>query len=308
MQQHNGYIGVLSAELQRYIMEEMSLPELMIFGSTRKENKDGITDYIAARRRRMFQHFAINVNDLNALLNRTGSVVSGSCALSLVQAEREAIIPKDMDIYTTEKFETEVLDHLKNKEGYECIKEKVKKTDYDNTAISRVHKLVREEQQVDVITTHWTCALAPILQFHSTAVMNYVTARSIICLYPRWTATNKSFIHPQMYLENRTHLHTLYGLRKYQRRGFLLSTNPFHLGDHICEGEQGFKKKGGYCPHALRSTIDEEVLAWDFGPMQTLGQTTIACQEMQIMAWCLGGHECKEGNKDKTISYMLVSA
>ncbi|KAG1851155.1 hypothetical protein F4604DRAFT_1542189, partial [Suillus subluteus] len=134
--------------------------------------------------------------------------------------------PRDMDIYTTEKFETEVLDHLKNVEGYECTKEMVRKTDYGNTAIFKVHKLVRGELQVDIIITHWTCALAPILQFHSTTVMNYVTVCSIVCLYPHWTTVNKGFIHPQMYLENRTHLHTLYGLMKYKRQGFLLSANP----------------------------------------------------------------------------------
>lgn len=98
MQEHNGYIGMLSAEIQRYIMEEMSLPDLMTFSNTRKENRYGIMDYITTRRQKLFLRFANDVSGLIALLDRTGSVVSGSCALNLVQAEREEIIPKDMDI------------------------------------------------------------------------------------------------------------------------------------------------------------------------------------------------------------------
>lgn len=184
----------------------------------------------------------------------------------------------------------------------------VKNTDYDSSAICKIYKLVRGERKVDIIITDWKCALAPILQFHSTAVMNYITARSIVCLYPHWATANKSFIHPRLYLEHMTHLRTVHILMKYKRRRFLLSADPFHLGEYVCEGGEEDGRKSRYCPHALRSTVDRDVLMWDFGPTQTLGNTTITCQDMPIMVWCLGGHECVEGDKDETISYMLVSA
>ncbi|KAG1839108.1 hypothetical protein DFJ58DRAFT_630013, partial [Suillus subalutaceus] len=134
--------------------------------------------------------------------------------------------PRDMDVYITEKFETEVLNHFKEKEGYECTQEMVTKTEYESSTICKIHKLVRGEKQVNVIVTDWRCALAPILQFHSTAVMNYITASSIVCLYPRWTTTNRSLIHPRIYLENLTHLSMLYVLMKYRRRGFKVSAEP----------------------------------------------------------------------------------
>ncbi|KAG2127796.1 hypothetical protein BD769DRAFT_1356915, partial [Suillus cothurnatus] len=242
------------------------------------------------------------------LLNKTGSVVSGSCVLSLVQAERGGTIPKDMDVYITEKYEAEVLNHFKEEEGYECTQEMVTKPEYESSVVYKIHKLVKKNKQVDVIITHWKCAIAPILQFHSTAVMNYITADSIVCLYPRWTTANKSLIHPRMYLENLTHLSMLNALMKYQKRGFHMSAEPFHLGDHVCEEGQDNRKKSGYCPHALRSTVDGEIFRWNFRLTQTLGNTTIMCHDLPIMVWCLGGHECVEGNKDETISFMLVSA
>lgn len=308
MQQNNGCIGMLSAEVQTNIMEQMALPDLIDFASTRRENKDGIAHYIAMRRIKLFWRFVVDADAFINLLDRTGSVVSGSCALTLLQAEREAIVGCDMDVYTTEKFETEVLDHFKEREGYKCMEEVKKKTEYDSSAILKMHKLQNEDMEVDIIVTDWKCALAPVVQFHSTAVMNYITARSIVCLYPRWTTANKSLVNPRMYLENLTHLRTLHVLMKYRRRGFRVSADPFHLGEHMCEREDGSRSKGGYCPHAMRSTVDDDVLRWDFGPMKTLGDTTITCQDMPIMMWCLGGYECVEGDKDVTISYMLVAA
>lgn len=118
MQQNHSYIAILSAELQRYVMEEMLLCDLISFSNTRKENRDGITNYIAMRQRNLFLQFSKDVSTFIGLLDHTGSVVSGSCALNLLQAERNAVIPQDMDIYTTKRFQTEVLDHLKNREGY----------------------------------------------------------------------------------------------------------------------------------------------------------------------------------------------
>lgn len=82
-------------------------------------------------------------------------------------------------------------------------------------------------------------------------------------------------------------LKTVDGLMKYVRRGFRISADPFRLADHDCGEEVIDSPKTGYCPHKLRSTVDEEVLR-----SNTEG----------IMVWCLGGWQCKEGDKEETIS------
>ncbi|KAG2148937.1 hypothetical protein DEU56DRAFT_712029, partial [Suillus clintonianus] len=160
------------------------------------------------------------------VLDCTGSLVSGSSALCLVQAEAEAVMTQDLDFYVTEPFEAEVVKHFKENEGYVSKQDVVKKPEYDSSAISKIIKLAKGEKKVDIIITHWTCAITPILQFHSTAVMNYVTARSIVCLYPRWTTANMSFVNPQMYVCAKTNLRTVDVLMKYIRRGFKISADP----------------------------------------------------------------------------------
>ncbi|KAG1721643.1 hypothetical protein EDB19DRAFT_1960764 [Suillus lakei] len=262
-QNGNGYIGILSAELQTNILEEMPLPDLITFAKTRRQNQDGIAYYMAMRRTKLFMCFVNNVNSLIALLDRTSTVISGSSALILILVQSQAIVVRDMDMYTTEKFEDEVLKHFVEKEGYEKKLEVPKKTEYDSAAIAKIYKLQKGQKQVDLIISDWSCAIAPILQFHSTAVINYITARSIVCLYPHWTAANKSLINP------------LYVLMKYRKRGPDMSADALYFGDHLCEGEEDTGGKVGYCPHIIHSTVDDEVLSWDFGLMQMLGNTSI---------------------------------
>ncbi|KAG1727120.1 hypothetical protein EDB19DRAFT_1609037, partial [Suillus lakei] len=119
-------------------------------------------------------HFVDNANALIELLNHTGTVISRSSALSLVQEKCQAITVQDMDIYTTEKHEDEVLNHFKGKKVYESMLEVAKKKEYGNSTISKIYKLSKGEKEVDLIVSDWSCALAPILQFHTTAVMNYI--------------------------------------------------------------------------------------------------------------------------------------
>lgn len=95
---------------------------------------------------------------------------------------------------------------------------------------------------------------------------------------------------------------------KYVRRGFRISADPFCLADNECDEDIKDSAKTGYCPHKVRSTVDDEVLRWEFEKTQVLGDTTITCQDVKIMVWCLGGDECAESNKEQTMSMMFVSA
>ncbi|KAG2738970.1 hypothetical protein P692DRAFT_20841582 [Suillus brevipes Sb2] len=195
MQNSNGYIGMLCPEIQKIILENMTLPDLVEFAKTRVENKEGITEHIAKRRDKLFATFVHDVNAFISVLDRTGTIVSGSSALTLVQAEAGAIMMGDMDVYATEMFEEEVMKYFKDKEGYLSIQDVVRKNQYDSSAISKIHKLMKGDKKIDLIITDWTSAIAPILQFHSTAVMNYITAQSVVCLYPRWTSSNSRSPH-----------------------------------------------------------------------------------------------------------------
>ncbi|KAG1812784.1 uncharacterized protein BJ212DRAFT_1199556, partial [Suillus subaureus] len=158
------------------------------------------------------------------LLQSTGAVISGSSALNIVQAKQGAVNINDLDVYTTlPKFE-QLLNFFEESEGY-------KVTDhfchpppgpYNNTGIAKLIRLQKRTQKVDIIVTNLTLAAAPIFQFHSTVIMNFISAECIFCAYPMWTLNMAGLIHPRMYKQDATNLTTISGLAKYMKRGFSL--------------------------------------------------------------------------------------
>ncbi|KAG1875263.1 hypothetical protein C8R48DRAFT_543622, partial [Suillus tomentosus] len=153
------------------------------------------------------------------------TVISGSSALHLFQAKSTAITLQDMDIYAMHEFEEKILSHLKEKEGYkEGLKTK-RKAEYNTSAIKRIYILEKGKEKIDLIITEWVSAIVPILQFHSTAVMNYMMVHTFISLYPKWTKDMKSLVNPQMYLHDSTSIQMVTALMKYVRHGFCVMQN-----------------------------------------------------------------------------------
>ncbi|KAG2030226.1 hypothetical protein BDR03DRAFT_1017356 [Suillus americanus] len=165
------------------VLEELLLPDLMSFRKTRVENKEGVKDYMERRREDLLKEFVRDVEEFLQLLDRTGTVISGSSALHLFQAKSGAVAVKDMDIYATHEFEEEMLNHFKTQEGYKVTLISHQKTEYDSSTVNKVYKMEKETKKVDLIITEWASAIMPILQYHSMAVMNYMTACTFVSLY-----------------------------------------------------------------------------------------------------------------------------
>ncbi|KAG2037876.1 hypothetical protein BDR03DRAFT_982062 [Suillus americanus] len=157
----------------------------------------------------------------------------------------------------------------------------------------------KETKKVDLIITEWASAIMPILQYHSMAVMNYMTARTFISLYPKWTKDMKSLVNPCMYLQDTTNIRTVEALMKYVGRRFNITAEPFKLGIHNCLSSM-------YCPSTTRNTLDDETLWWDFKEIETVGNMTITCGDMAIIIWCLGGNDCVEDGDNDSTTYIGV--
>jgi hypothetical protein len=297
----NGNFDDLCAELQRMILEELTLPDLICFADTRRENAVSVSEYMDGQHKMLLQTFVEDIRGFNELLDATGTVISGSSALHLFQAKVNALKLGDMDLYVTHEFEEEVINYLKTTEKYKVEHKSERKEEYDSAAIKKIFKLEREGKKMDVIITDWASSIIPILQFHSTVVMNYITARSVVSLYPNWTKENKGLVNPRMYLENTTNLRTVIALMKYANRGYNLSAEPFDLGIHNCD-------MNGYCPRSFRNTIDEDTLHWDFKKIKTMGETVVACQDMAVVTWQLGGEDCEEEGDQRALAYIGVGA
>ncbi|KAG1868398.1 hypothetical protein F4604DRAFT_1584797 [Suillus subluteus] len=179
--------------------------------------------------------FVKDVNHFLNLLERTGLVMSGSSTLHLVQAKAEAVHLRDMDVYVTVEFEESVMEYFKKEEGYKVTNKSRQKSEYDSLVVTKVYKLEKNGKKVDIIFTEYASAIVPILQYHSTAVMNYITACSLMSLYPQWTKEKKSLVNPCMYTDDCTNICTVLALMKYTCRGFHVTAEPLELGNHDCQ-------------------------------------------------------------------------
>ncbi|KAG2336175.1 hypothetical protein BDR05DRAFT_897091, partial [Suillus weaverae] len=49
------------------------------------------------------------------------------------------------------------------------------KHQYETSVIAKIFKLETGEKKVDIIVTHWSYTIMPILEFHTTCIMNCIT-------------------------------------------------------------------------------------------------------------------------------------
>ncbi|KAG1893300.1 uncharacterized protein F5891DRAFT_985967 [Suillus fuscotomentosus] len=297
----NGFFDRLSPEIEIMIFDILPLPDLARFSETRTGNQIDVANYMVRRRDNIFKTFVDDIPLFIQLLKFTESIISGSNALNLIMPQSQQVVAHNIDVYTTEQYELVVVEYLKNQEGYTVADKISPKPKYDGSAIARIYKLENGEKKIDIIVTHWKCVIAPVLQFHSTIVMNYITADDIVCMYPKWTCNRKGFINPQLYMEDKTNLRTVEALMKYTKQGFRLCAEPFQLGVHNCS-------RSINCPHATRTTVDERMFHWNINNGTAVRTTMMDCWDMPIIVWSLGGHGCMTESNRRSLNHILVAA
>ncbi|KIK18502.1 hypothetical protein PISMIDRAFT_50173, partial [Pisolithus microcarpus 441] len=124
------------------------------------------------------------------------AVISGSTALHVLLPECGTLwTPTDLDIYVLHREAERLLDHLTD-QGYAVIAElPVKKVGYTYSHVSRLVVLTNGKNSVDVVVSKTSTTLSPIFQFHSTAVMNFISADTIFSGYPTLTLWHLSVVN-----------------------------------------------------------------------------------------------------------------
>lgn len=168
--------------------------------------------------------------DLRHALRISGAVISGSAALLAIC--RANFLPNDLDLYVSEFDDFNMLREFLSSCGYASVMERrtgPSSSQYSTKFISRVETFTNEKQTrvIQVIYSVRHAAIAPILNFHSTLLMNYVSAENVVCLYPTLT-----LIREGKRLNKKTKALTAYS--KYTERGFnLLPQNAQEKDDEL---------------------------------------------------------------------------
>ncbi|PPR03252.1 hypothetical protein CVT26_008081 [Gymnopilus dilepis] len=179
-------------------------------------------------------------------MNVTNSIISGSAALFMFHPD--AFTPNDIDIYVPQTGANEIQEALRQRGYNEKEGEPTHFIYGQETAIiaSRLYKL-GVTGTVNLIITHALNPVAAVVQFHSTIVMNIITADGLICLYPVLTLAGRGVITTRSKNTRRCFI-------KYILRGFSLQSQ---FPEHNCN-------LTAYCRDKLRSIEDSDILAISF--------------------------------------------
>ncbi|KAI6037401.1 hypothetical protein BKA83DRAFT_43203, partial [Pisolithus microcarpus] len=109
------------------------------------------------------------------------TVISGSTTLHLALPEQGTPwSPQDLDIYVPWKMSTLMLNRLK-------LEEDISQVHYSDSTIKAVVIIAKGKRRINLIVSKTSTALSLIFQFHSTVVMNFISANTFFCCYPSLT-------------------------------------------------------------------------------------------------------------------------
>ncbi|KAH6876921.1 hypothetical protein BKA70DRAFT_1025738, partial [Coprinopsis sp. MPI-PUGE-AT-0042] len=198
----------LPKETRLQVLAGMNIQELDALRDVPNVNSDAV-QVLSDRVSLELMKWGLPAAETLKRLNETDSVISGSFALKAVLAS--SFTPGDIDIYCPRGRSEEVLLFLKDN-GYEDETRGLRKFpsnstisvegDFDahydglDTGIEQIYLLVHQGmgKKINVITSFLSSALIPILLFHSTLLMNWISHDGITCLYPELTLRRRGAV------------------------------------------------------------------------------------------------------------------
>lgn len=225
---------------------------------------------------------ADDAEDFIGVMDVTGTIISGSNALRF--ADRQAVwVPNDIDFYCTPRGFRIFCTYLEEYLGAVLIDEKINKQGaYSFNGFAQRRRYKAPMATVDVMCSTTSSALYPLTFFHSTLVMNALSANSICIAYPKDVA-------------ERTGTRSIYGLgscgdaavEKYESRGYQLLSTLFQKGAE----EDAEEEK---CSDRHRYFGDIHCLTIPFTPEMRprVRQRGPVGRTKWTAGWSLGGPSC----------------
>ncbi|KAJ7035865.1 hypothetical protein C8F04DRAFT_954401 [Mycena alexandri] len=223
-----------------------------------------------------------------ALLRTTRSIVSGSAALLMVSDLD--FVPGDLDIYTPLSQEESAMEIVQHHMNFEAKTSRMPCGYPDSSAIHKVHRLEKGHRSMNIIIVRGEDPTAALFHFHSTIVMNCLTAFGLYCAYPSLTFFDVGVVNlPVVLREVGVRRNAEECFDKYRNRGVTLVNDVRKLPRHSIHE----CRKDAECPHTLRSTVDAQGLYITlFEP--TEAEAEYVARHRYATIWMMGGPMCGE--------------
>lgn len=239
----------LPVEIHFNIMEHLSLPDLEMLGATNSFFRTLVQQHAQHRTTKLFRFFEIDPISMLDVLNLTGSVVSGSAALVVVNPW--SFTPNDMDIYAPPTRSALLIELMATRFGY--IVDAIAVGYPQFSGISAIHTLKKGVHSVQVMVTSSENPLTAVFHFHSTTVMNFISAHGIYCAYPILTSQRRGLKNRYELAHNgQSEEAVRLCLDKYAQRGYEIADDLSgwpEFDGHACTSN-------GSCP-AVKRCVDD---------------------------------------------------
>lgn len=345
----------ISPEILEVICVNCSLPSVLMIGATSSVHRTVTQGHIIRRSRSVVRPYVSQPDRLFILLDWTESIISGSIALKFMLGTGMSWVPSDLDIYTPNERSRDVMRSFLRLEGFSLPAppgiaadpigplgqdadsqgddgngddDEEVQTDpagihyggQEIKGIADVTRMSKGSLSVDLILSAGPTALLPVLHFHSTVVMNYLSGRGFFSAYPVITDRSMSLINPLSFYPRAAippKVHVC--LAKYARRGFSIFSSPSQWEVHpdpfasdVINNTYSPHACGvsGACPHTTRSTTDKHGLFVAL-PMRDIPDVRPDIRRLRIKCgaatWNITGAPCHNGSRAEVRPFVITS-
>ncbi|PVG03860.1 hypothetical protein CPB86DRAFT_308649 [Serendipita vermifera] len=240
-------LNVCTPEIASYLTFQEAIQLFQVCRATRHWKRNGISSMVV----RLLKNYVSDPGKLRGLMRHLGGIISGSSVLWLIDSQSDSWEPKDLDIYVPESMAQTMIDFLLQ-EGYKLIPAPEGQPwggrYIEPGHLASVSRLSKGNRKIGLMESLTKSSTRPIAVFHSTAVMNYITADSIVIMYPKLSFS-------RMMVRNHRGDHASKWERKYKERMFHL----FHARDAYARFQHAL------CTKIRRYTADPLCLSISFG-------------------------------------------
>ena len=265
------------------VLAHSNLRDIVSFARSSECNATLARLYLQQRLKNIVKPFFDKPEPFMEMLRTCKTVISGSTALHYLLGTSTPWSPTDLDLYTPHSHMHQLIT-LMNNQGYHVVHQgRINNSLYMYSKISTVVSLSNGDRDIDVIVCKMFASLPPVFQFHSTAVMNFISPDRIFCAYPALTFRGLSMINPGPLYMGRRGRNTFNALQKYEDRGFRYIE---------CAEAHQFKFS---CKNLPRTLTDGHGMWVDF---KTLPRVSVFSADVFArygclnVCWLLGGMVC----------------
>ncbi|KAF6742981.1 hypothetical protein DFP72DRAFT_1080967 [Ephemerocybe angulata] len=277
----------------------LTLKDLHALGSLRPLAKI-IENHLMHRIRTLFASFHLPCRATLDIMGDTGSVVSGSAAMSIIIPGLR--VPRDLNLYCPRGYAEEVVGYLKSQKyviqptntTWNHLKTGNMGKYNINNGVHSLHRFnhLTHSSFITLVESAAASPLIPILFFHNTFLMNYYDARKVTCLYPELTFEMKG-LHNRSSGFDRLHKQGL-GL-KWERLGVSLLWTCETLHDHQATATTTtHTRKPTECQRERRSMEDGNALNIQYDYRTSFASRTHLSWHLGFFKWettCVDYHD-----------------